>query len=348
MKIESRMKRKFYLILLLGIIALTGRAQIGGEYTYQFLELTNSARIAALGGTQVAVSDSLDLNLPYHNPSLLHREMSNRVLVNYVNYLADINYGYASYAQAFEGIGNFAVGMHYINYGKFEEALETGELTGATFKAAEYALNLIYSNSYQRLSYGVNLKPIFSSFESYRSFGIAADLGLNFSSKSKYTTVGIVARNFGTQISTYYQDGKREKIPFNLEMGISQRLQHAPLVFSATLQHLTHWDLASPAEEPDFSTETIYEYDEKFMKQLMRHMVFGVEFLPSENFILRAGYNYQRRQELKFEEKASTVGFSAGFGLRIKRFRLDYGISRFHLAGSSNLFSLSINLNDNF
>jgi hypothetical protein len=194
----------------------------------------------------------------------------------------------------------------------------------------------------------VNLKPVFSSFESYQSFGIAVDLGLNFSSKSTLTNVGLVARNLGTQITTYYEDGKREKIPFNLEVGVSQKLQHAPVIFSATLQHLNRWNLASPEEEPEFSTETIYEYDEKFFKQFMRHMVLGIEFLPSENFIIRAGYNYQRRQELKFEEKASTVGFSAGFGLRIKRFRLDYGISRFHLAGSSNLFSLSINLNDNF
>jgi hypothetical protein len=41
------------------------------------------------------------------------------------------------------------------------------------------------------------------------------------------------------------------------------------------------------------------------------------------------------------------VGMSAGFGLKIKRFRLDYAISQFHLAGSSNLFSLAINLNNN-
>jgi len=342
------MMRKLYIIFLLAMFSLAGKGQIGGEYTYQFLELTNSARIAALGGVQVAISDSSDLNLPYHNPSLLHPDMSHRVLVNYVNYLADVNYGYASYARHYEGIGNFAVGMHYINYGKFEEALETGELTGATFKAAEYALNLMYSNHYGRLNYGINLKPILSSFESYQSFGIAADLGINLSSKSGLTSFGLVARNIGTQITTYYRDGDRERIPFNLQMGISQRLKHAPLVFSATMQHMNVWDLASPDEEPEFSTETIYEYDEGFVKQFMRHMVFGVEFLPSMNFTLRAGYNYQRRQELKYDSKGSTVGFSAGFGLKIKRFRLDYGISRFHLAGSSNLFSLSINLNDNY
>ncbi len=342
------MKRKLYLFLLFILLIGSARAQIGGEYTYEFLELTNSARIAALGGMQVAVSDSQDLNLPYHNPSLLHAEMNNRLLVNYVNYLTDVNYGYASYAKTYEGIGNFALGMHYINYGNFKEALRTGELTGATFKAAEYALNILYSNNYKRLNYGVNLKPIFSSFESYQSFGIAADFGLNFTSQSGYTTVAFVARNVGTQITTYYEDGDREKIPLNVQMGISQRLKHAPVILYATLQHLNHWDLANPEEEPEFSTETIYEYDESFTKRFMRHMVMGVELLPSENFILRVGYNYQRRQELMFEEKGSTVGFSAGFGLKLKRFRLDYGISRFHLAGSSNLFSLSIDLNDNF
>ncbi len=342
------MKRKIYFVFVFSLMVLAGKAQIGGENTYQFLELTNSARIAALGGTQIAILDSSDLNLAYNNPSLLHKEMANRVLVNYVNYLTDINYGYVSYAKSYEGIGNFAVGMHYINYGKFDEATETGELTGTTFNAAEYALNLIYSNSYKRLNYGANLKPILSSFESYQSIGIAADFGVNFSSKGGNTTVALVARNFGTQITTYYENGNRESIPFNLQVGISKRLVHAPVVLSATMQHLNHWDLASPDEEPDFDTETIYDRNESFLKQTMRHLVLGVEILPSENFILRVGYNYQRRQELLFEEKASLVGLSTGFGIKIKRFRLDYGISRFHLAGSSNLFSLSINLNNNF
>jgi len=73
-----------------------------------------------------------------------------------------------------------------------------------------------------------------------------------------------------------------------------------------------------------------------------------VEILPSDNFSIRAGYNFQRRQELKFDERLSTVGFSLGFGLKVKRFRLDFATSRFHLAGSSNLFSLAINLNERF
>lgn len=343
------MKQIYYLVILFCFTIFTSSAQIGGESTYQFLELTNSARVAALGGNQIALHDTTDLNLPFHNPALLHKQMDKRILVNYVNYLTDINYGYASYAKSYEGIGNFALGMHYINYGEFQEATELGELTGINFNAAEYALNIIYSNQYKRLNYGVNIKPILSSFESYQSFGIAADLGISFTSKSKLTNVALVASNIGTQITTYYDNGNHEKIPFNLQAGISRRLLHAPLIFSITLQQLNNWDLANPEQDPNNDEAlSIFVRDESFAKQIMRHTVFGVEILPSENFILRVGYNYQRRQELKFDDKVSTVGFSFGFGVKVKRFRLDYAISRFHLAGSSNLFSLGINLNESF
>jgi hypothetical protein len=42
----------------------------------------------------------------------------------------------------------------------------------------------------------------------------------------------------------------------------------------------------------------------------------------------------------------STVGFSWGFGLRISRFHINYGLARYHLAGSSNIISIALNLND--
>jgi hypothetical protein len=342
------MKQKYYLIILFCFTMLAGKAQIGGEKTYQFLELTNSARIAALGGNQIALLDSTDLNLPYHNPASLHKSMEDKVLVNYVNYIADINYGYASYAKSVSNIGNFALGIHYINYGEFLESTEFGELTGSEFKAAEYAFHIIYSNNYKRLNYGAALKPILSVFESYQSFGLAADFGISIASKSKYTNVSLVARNVGSQITTYYEDGNYEKIPFNLQAGISRRLKHAPINLAINLQYLNKWDLGTPVPGENDEELDFFEREESFGKQIMRHIVFGAEILPSENFIIRAGYNYQRRQELKFGERPGMVGLSAGFGLKIKRFRLDYAISQYHLAGSSNLFSLTINFNNSF
>jgi hypothetical protein len=80
----------------------------------------------------------------------------------------------------------------------------------------------------------------------------------------------------------------------------------------------------------------------------MRHLLLGIELVPTQNFTIRAGYNYQRRQEMMLTDRASVVGFSFGVGIKVKRFRLDFGTSRFHIAGSSTLLSLAINLNNQF
>lgn len=340
------MRNTILLIFLLTFVSPLTYGQIGGENTYDFLNLTNSARMAALGGNQVALSDSTDLNVSYNNPSLLRPDSKNTLVINYVDYFAGVNYGYAAYSFGTPLPGNFAAGMHYINYGSFIEALPNGQKTGATFNAAEYALNLIWSNEYKQFTYGINLKPILSSFENYQSFGIAADLGISHFSKNKSTVIALVARNIGTQISTYYDGADRESVPFDLQFGLSKKLLHAPIRFAATMQHLQKWDLAQPVEDKTGITTTFKE--DNFGKKLMRHMVLGVELLPSPNFTIRAGYNYQLRQEMKLDEKLSTVGFSWGFGFRISRFQISYGSGRYHLAGSSNLISVALNLNEDF
>ena len=149
-------------LLLLG---QAGMAQKGGESTYSFLGLTNAARVAALGGEMVSLMDD-DINLVFHNPALLSPGMHTNLGLSYVNYFAGVNYGYASYAYSAGEIGNFAAGMHYVNYGTFDRTDELGVSQG-TFRASEYALNLYYSRSFldSALSAGVTLKPIYSSLE---------------------------------------------------------------------------------------------------------------------------------------------------------------------------------------
>lgn len=341
---------RWFVLLLFVLGTLAGSAQIGGESTYRFLSLTNSARMAALGGSQAALRDSTDLNLPFHNPALLQESMTNQLLVNYVNYMTDINYGYAAFAFRMGKTGKAgvaSVGMHYINYGDFIEAGEDGIITGLPFTAGEYALNLMWSNNFRKWRYGVNLKPVLSVFESYQSFGLAADAGVAWFSGNNRTSLGLVARNFGTQITTYYEDGEKEALPLDVMAGFSQKLAHAPILFSVTAHHLNHWDLAN-LDESEITDEFVIEPQESLGKQIMRHMLLGTEVMPTKNFTLRAGYNYHLRQELKLEQRLSTVGFSLGFGVKIKRFRLDYSTTRYHLAGSSNHISLAINMGSNF
>jgi hypothetical protein len=77
----------------------------------------------------------------------------------------------------------------------------------------------------------------------------------------------------------------------------------------------------------------------------MRHLIFGVELIPSKNFYVSAGYNYQRRKELEVATKVSTVGFSWGFGINTSLLNIEFGRATYHLAGSSNNVSVILKPN---
>jgi len=337
------------MIILLFLLPTLVSAQIGGRAIYEFLNLPNSGKVAALGGEVNALPDP-DLNLVFHNPSLLSPEMSNALVMNYVNYFADINFGYISYARSFDSLGNFAAGLHYIHYGTFTAADETGQKTGE-FNASEYAFNLFYSRAIDSMfSVGINVKPIISNLEKYSSFGLAADLGITYHNSSRLFTAALVLKNMGVQITTY--DGEtREPLPFEIQLGLSQKLKYAPFRISLVAHNLQKYRLTydktdSQDQHNDPFTSDTDEQSKvgEFAENIMRHLILGLEFTPIQSFSLRVGYNYQRRKELQIPSKIAAVGFSWGFGLHIYKFQFSYGRATYHLAGASNHFSLSTNI----
>jgi len=335
------MGKLFLTLLLFGYPFCLLFSQIGGDGTYRFLDLTNSAKVAALGGTQIAFTDN-DLELTFYNPSLLSDSMRNQLSINYVSYIAGIGVGYAAFAPNLRGPNSFAFGIHYVNYGTFDGASESGQLTGS-FGAAEYAINLLYSRTIiPQLRGGINLKPIFSSFESYNSFGLAADLGITYTSKDGLSATSLAIKNIGGQITTYYENGDPEKLPWDLQLGFSKKLGHAPIRFLITANHLNKWDISYLNRSED--TTPSNNPSEGFTSLLMRHFIFGAEILPEQHVTLRFGYNYQRQKELSVTDRPGLVGFSAGIGVKIARFSINYGIASYHLAATAHYFSLAANL----
>ena len=328
------------------------QAQPGGAATYSFLNLTPSPQVAALGGKINAVPGS-DPALCFYNPALLDSSANNYLSLNYVSHFAGINFGYAAYSRSYRSSGNFAVGIHYLNCGKFTGADESGLLTG-DFTAGEYAFNITYSRSLPWLDsvllVGVNLKPLLSTLENYTSYGLLADVGITYRHPDRLFTAALVLRNMGGQL-TAYADGGREPIPFEIQLGISQRLQHAPFRFSLLVQHLERLRLGGDNPDSDQSSngQTAADNDSKnglelFADEAMRHILIGVECFPFKFLTVRAGYNYNRRQDLKIPAYAGLVGFSCGFGIRVSNWHIDYARSRWHLAGASNHFSVSVDL----
>lgn len=329
--------RPVFLALLLAFNIFVSRAQTGGDNTYEFLNLSSSALITSLGGINVSL-EGTDPVLSFYNPALLNTGMNNSLSLNYVNYFAGINYGNASYGFDHEKYGMFSAGITYLNYGKFNLADPSGIISG-TFSAAEYALSIIWSYEIDSLfRIGINVKPVISHLERYTSIGMAFDLGGYYKSRNGYFTAGLVIRNTGFQLTSY--TGSRENLPFEIISGVSYRLEHAPFRFSATIRHMEKYDLIYQYTETDETGPAFYEGVGAVTENLMRHMVFSTEFLPSENFYLSAGFNYQRRKEMMLDYRASSVGFSMGAGIKLSSFDLSLSRSRYHLAGSVTNISL--------
>jgi hypothetical protein len=324
--------KKYILIILVILVPGLLTAQTGGDNVYEFLNLTHSAHVSSLGGTNVSMNENL--NFSYHNPALLSSAMDKSIALNYVNYFAGINYGLAMYSRSYGRTGNFAAGVTYLNYGTFREADPSGIITG-DFSAAEYAFNLIWSKQVDSsFSFGLNIKPVLSSLEKYTSFGLVFDLGASWHNQSRLFSAGLVIRNAGWQITSYAGEQK-ESPPFEITAGITQKLAYAPFRFSLALQHLEKYDITHDYDEPENGDAESSE----FAGNLLRHVVLGAELMPHKNFYLAAGYNFQRRLELHTESKGS-AGFTWGFGVNTNWMDLEFGRAIYHSAGAATTISL--------
>ena len=333
------MAKKSAYIFLLSCLGTPLFSQTGGNNVYEFLNLTHSSLVASLGGANVSLCSG-DLNLAYHNPALLSSNMDKSLAINYVNYFAGINYGMTMYSRSFSSAGNFAAGLTYLNYGSFKETDESGNITG-TFSAAEYALSLIYSRNIDSLfTFGADIKPIYSHLEKYTSFGLAFDIGAAFHSPDYLFSAGLAVKNAGMEITSYAGEA-REKLPFEIQAGVSQKLAHAPFRFTLTLRHLEKFDLTyNYGDTTGTSAGLTSSKKSDFAENIMRHIIIGTELIPHKNFYLSAGYNYQRRRELQVDSRVSTVGFSWGFGINTSFLSIGFGRATFHLAGASNHVSI--------
>lgn len=337
---------KRILIGLTLILPLLMQAQIGGQNVYDFLNLTPAARAASLGGYNISTYD-YDGNFAYQNPALLNDSMHQQVSMSYVNYLAGINYGYASYVHSVEDIADFHAGIQYLGYGELIEADILGNQIG-TFGANDLALVVGAARQVDRFRIGTNMKFINSSISGFQSHSaLAFDLGGLFVSSKGFFSAGMVFKNMGFNLSKW-GTLLPTPLPFDVQIGVSQRLEHMPLRFSMTFHNLNrpnliYFDRDAPVEF-DLSGEPI-ENNFPVFDNIFRHVIFGTEFLLSEGFNLRAGYNHMRRQELRSLNRAGLSGFSFGVGLKIKHIRLDYALASYHAVGPTHNFTVSTNLN---
>jgi hypothetical protein len=319
------MRRLFFTILCFaGGLSLWAQ---GGNATFEYLLIPHSARSAALGGVNVSVVEN-DASLIYDNPAFLGSEMDKTLLVSYLSYIADIGMGNVTFTKQLGAKTSFGIGALYGNYRNMFETSAENQVLG-DLRASDICGSIFVAHDItERLRGGVTGKFLYSNYYHNTAIGIGVDLGLSYCGEDKTFSLGLVGKNIGRQIKTYEEE--LANLPWDIQFGISKRLKNAPIRFSATAMHLKQWKF-----------DDIYAVEDNFIKTLGKHLLVGVEVIPTDNFWIGLGYNIKRSADMHLETGNKLGGFSAGVGLRIKTFSVGCSIGKYNTAATSFMVSLA-------
>ena len=368
---EIKMRKcGLFIVVALILMANNASAQVSnaGRSVFSFMSLPVSARINALGGSNVSLSDG-DIAMGMCNPALLHADSHMQLQLNFSYYLPGTMFGSALYGHNFgeaKGVRGerlevsgvplkpnyFAVGIHYLDYGHMKYADEDGNQTGGSFGARDILIDVMYARQLGRMfKVGVTLKPVYSIYEHYSSFAIGADVGAHFQTQDSTFQMGLVLQNIGWQLKSFYsaEDGTgKEMLPLNLQLGLTYRVKKAPLRFHLQIHNMQTWYLNYEwtSLDKDPVKGDIVPHDVKWYDMLFRHTIWTIEIVPkSEKFYVALSYNHRRRAELNLIDQKSLAGFALGAGVRIKQARIDFAISQMTKSNFSYQVGLTLDIN---
>jgi hypothetical protein len=126
-------------------------------------------------------------------------------------------------------------------------------------------------------------------------------------------------RNLGGQISTY--NGIRENLPLDIGIGASIVPKGLPLLLNVGFHRLN---------------EQTEAFSDRF-----RSFTVGGEFTLSKVLLFRFGYDNAKRRDFRIGSSADLAGFSAGFGVLVGGYTVDYSLSSLGKAGLLHRITVS-------
>lgn len=274
--------------------------------------------------------------------------MHTQVQAVFNSFYAGINAYHLSFGYHHEKLKtNFAWGINYIDYGKINETDAAGNMYGL-LNPKDWVMQLSASRTYlEKWNYGATVKFISSEYGMYSSNGIAMDVGLNYSDTTNLFSASLVAKNMGYQLKKY-AGTEADELPFDLQLGITQKLKHAPISFSLTAYHLHQFDTRY--------NDTVFNNDNGFQKngrftvdKFFRHLIMAAQVYPVPQVELTIAYNHLRRQELNISNTTNGLnGFSIGVGLLAKKIQVRYARTYYQNNTAFNQLGLNLRLKDYF
>lgn len=321
---------------------------LGGSSTFSFLRLPHSPQLTSLGGINVSRVNS-DLGLAFNNPSLLNPSMHTQLHAVFNSFYAGIEAYHLSFGFHHAKLNtSFLWGVQYLAYGEIPNTDASGNILG-TFRANDWVMQLGASRRYlEKWRYGAAVKFINSSYGQFRSNGIALDFGVAYYDSLHRFSASVLAKNLGFQLKQY-AGAETEELPFDLQAGLTRKLQNAPLSFSLTTHSIHHFDITY--NDTSFNNENGFPNTGRRFSfdKLFRHLVLAAQVYAGDHVELSFGYNHLRRKELNIGQGGNGLnGFSVGAGLILKKLQLRYARSHYQNNTGYNQLGINMKLNEYF
>jgi hypothetical protein len=168
------------------------------------------------------------------------------------------------------------------------------------------------------------------------------DAGILYSDTAKLFNAAITAKNMGVQLSAFGDE--REDLPFDLQVGITKKLEKAPFAFSVTLAQLHRFKVGYQDTTFDIANG-FSSRKQGFGDHLFNHFTIATHIYLSQNLEVLAGYNRLRRYELNTGSTGNGLnGFSGGLNLRFKKLNFQYAHAWYHAGQGYNQLSIGLDL----
>lgn len=296
-----------------------------------------------LGGMNVTVIDPSDVFTIDQNPALLGPEFSGQLGLDYMRWLGGSNVAGLRYAHSSGERAAWTASLQYFGYGRMTETDADGNIIG-DFSPVDLTVSAGYSHDLTDcLRGGFAIKMAYSSYSEFSAVAVATDLGLNYYDAYRDLSLSVVAANLGGQVKRF--NDHYDRLPIDLRLGWAKSFGSFPVRFSVTAYDLTRWKLPY-YDNGDGTSDSEPQLKSSFGSNLMRHLVFGADFIPSEKFNIGLGYNYRTRSDMATFSRSFLSGFSLGASLRISSFGVGVALAQPHSGATTLMVNLNMDLND--
>jgi len=333
---------KRILKIALSALAIVTSASTARADGYSFLNIPMSSHVFGLGGNNPSIIDD-DVTLADQNPALIGPELDMQAAVSYMYYMSSGHFAGFRFGTGAGEHSGWGIGLRYLNYGTFDGYDEFGTPTGS-FSPNDVIIEGYYARDISsRWRGGAALKLIYSGYQSYEAFAIAADLGVNYYDDEKDLSFSVVLKNMGGQVKRFGE--KYVRVPFDIQLGYMQSIGSSPFQVSITANNLTRWNIPYYSYGKDADAEPLKE-KRSFISNFFRHLIFGLQYQPSEKFYINLAYNYKTHSDMTTLNNTFLSGFSLGAGFKTRGFYVGASYAMPHKSVSSVMLNLSCSIGE--